>query len=640
MVFTPDLHQNGCHPQKLSASQRAGGKTQNRAFTNVMKLGIILKETANPHQLANTIGQKLRAASLQALYCATYHGFFPLFQYWVQHCYPADVAPIAAYIDSKLVEVVSVCGGRSLLEDSLARARLRLPARMFGGGIRSLADVAPAAFVATACRALPSMLDRTTEAGTVMPGFLPQLSSLLGADSFDAGMERSRFAALVSSGSRLGATFATCWQDLSAEVGDVHDGPLAEPVAGAGRGVEKMQRALTRHREAVRFQCLDVTLRGLQASDPRRQAWQNLNRFSTVWVTSWPCDDALLDNGEFTEIVARYFALPSPACAGPVGQTVGNTRRRVDAHGATLTAAALPGDGRRNQHDTIKWRICEDLREMGVRARPEVFGLFATALPQTARDELGRWTTRKRQGLVPDLLVGVPMPGGAADRDCLFELKTLHAGPSTYPASSTERCAAACTRAEALPKEYATKAQRLDREFCDTPPGVVGPVERRLLALGTVRGLVFGHWGETSPDVEDLLSIAAEVGARRHWRAMQAPSPGVALGSLVWLLRRRWGMAAWRASARLLLDRLEHIGAGAATAAARRATARADAVEARRAACWLHRGGRRPRLWARRWRARGCRGLPWSLARRFQGCFRDIKISDFDARKTPLTLEP
>jgi len=50
----------------------------------------------------------------------------------------------------------------------------------------------------------------------------------------------------------------------------------------------------------------------------------------------------------------------------------------------------------------------------------------------------------------------------------------------------------------------ASKAQRLDREFCATHPGVVGPFERRLLGFGSVRGLVFGHWGEASPRVTEL----------------------------------------------------------------------------------------------------------------------------------------
>lgn len=481
------------------------------------------------------------------------------------------------------------------------QARLRLPARLYGGGVRALSDVAPAAFAATACRALPLMLTRRTESGLEVPGFLPQLAAVLGAGSFDAGFERTRFAGLIAHGSRVGQVLAKCWLALQAEVGEVEEGPLAEPVEGAGREVAKLQRALTRQRETVRFQRLDVQLRELPPADMRRATWQNLNKTSTVWVTCWPCEDALLDNAEFAEVAARYFALPSIACLGSVGQRIGSNKSHLDAYGAKLTTAALPGDGFRSQHDAIKWRIYEDLKEMRMRARPEVFGLFARVLPQAARDELGRWTYRRRQGLVPDLLVGMPLPGGGSDQDCLFELKTLHAGVFTYPATATGRCAAVRARAEAVPREYSAKAKRLDREFCDTAPGVVGPVERRLLGFGEVHGLVFGHWGETSPHVEQLLRAAAEVGSRRHWRAMRATTQEAALGSLAWMLRRRWGMTALRANARPLLDRMEYVGAGAMAAAARRTTAQRHAAEVRRAACWLHQGGRRPRSFAQAW---------------------------------------
>ena len=41
---------------------------------------------------------------------------------------------------------------------------------------------------------------------------------------------------------------------------------------------------------------------------------------------------------------------------------------------------------------------------MGVRARTEVFGIFAAVLPQRARDVVSKWPLRKRQGLVPDLI--------------------------------------------------------------------------------------------------------------------------------------------------------------------------------------------------------------------------------------------
>ena len=101
----------------------------------------------------------------------------------------------------------------------------------------------------------------------------------------------------------------------------------------------------------------------------------------------------------------------------------------------------------------------------------------------------------------------------------------------------------------------------------------------------------------SSDAVHSLLHMAAHSGATRHWRSMRASDHAGAVGAIAWLLRRRWGVGACRAAARLLLDRLEYVGAGAVAAAGRRETARCGAAEARRAAAWLCREGRggRPR---------------------------------------------
>ena len=73
---------------------------------------------------------------------------------------------------------------------------------------------------------------------------------------------------------------------------------------------------------------------------------------------------------------------------------------------------------------------------------------------------------RKRQSIVPDYLVNIPVDGPV--RPLWYGLKTLHYGPSTYPESAA-RCQAVGRRAMALPTEYANKARRADRTFCNTP---------------------------------------------------------------------------------------------------------------------------------------------------------------------------
>ena len=141
--------------------------------------------------------------------------------------------------------------------------------------------------------------------------------------------------------------------------------------------------------------------------------------------------------------------------------------------------------------------------------------------------------------------------------------------------------------------EYSAKARRLDAQHCGTSPGFVGPVEAKLRSYGHVRGLVFGAWSEASPAVHGLLQAAVSVGAHRHWRSMPCSSSDLARGALAWLLRRRWGVAAARENARLLLGRLASVGTGVEAAAARReGTMGGEAARARRAACHDMRGPR------------------------------------------------
>ena len=52
--------------------------------------------------------------------------------------------------------------------------------------------------------------------------------------------------------------------------------------------------------------------------------------------------------------------------------------------------------------------------------------------------------------------------------------------------------------------------------------------------------------------------MLAEAGADVHWRAMKAKKRDEAKGAL-WQLRRRWGMAAIRGNARLILDRMQFV---------------------------------------------------------------------------------
>ena len=69
--------------------------------------------------------------------------------------------------------------------------------------------------------------------GNQAPGFLPQLTGLLGDGSFDAGMEEHRFDRLLTSGVPLARAFLSTWNGLQAEVA-VDVGLLRTLARGAG----------------------------------------------------------------------------------------------------------------------------------------------------------------------------------------------------------------------------------------------------------------------------------------------------------------------------------------------------------------------------------------------------------------------
>ena len=367
---------------------------------------------------------------------------------------------------------------------------------------------------------------------------------------------------------------------MQQEVGEVTDGPLALPVAAAGKGQSNLQKALTRQLETTLFQRLDVDIRALAPDDMRRCSWLNVDKFSTTWVSAWPDADAFLANAEFSEVTTFYFGLPSPACRPMVGQRVGTSRMVLDAYGNRLTTLPLPGDGWRTQHDAIKWKLSADMLDMHVRSSTEVYGLFAPLIPQIGRNRLDGEPRRKRQGLVPDFMVYERSQG--MELPCFIELKTLHFGSSTYPLNLQSRCEAVARRAAGLHGEYCEKARSVDTSYCETLDGHVGPVLQKLLSYGHVRGVVFGAWAESSPDTERLLSQLARQGANAKWRQMGSNDPESAVGCLAWLLRRRWGLTALRECARLKLERLAYVGRGAAAAdERRRASIAAHASRAR-----------------------------------------------------------
>ena len=142
----------------------------------------------------------------------------------------------------------------------------------------------------------------------------------------------------------------------------------------------------------------------------------------------------------------------------------------------------------------------------------EVFNMFAHLIPQQGLSRMERG--RKRQGLVPDFMLELEGERGQK-RDELAELKVICCCPSRYtlipppPHPDRDTVKAVDKRARVLTEEYVKKAKNVDRVYGGADEGTVGRVERKLLDMGEVRGLVFGAFGEASEGVHDPVQHLA-----------------------------------------------------------------------------------------------------------------------------------
>ena len=154
----------------------------------------------------------------------------------------------------------------------------------------------------------------------------------------------------------------------------------------------------------------------------------------------------------------------------------------------------------------------------------------------------------------------------------MHEVKVISCNKTRYKPSSQKR--AVDSRADLLPQEYLRKARAADQAYNDTPAGVTGPVERKLIELGEVRGIVSGSFGEVSEHTHALLAALATYrvrmagvsrGKKGHLRTEEGERSLAIAG-----LRRKLGVLTARIQVHSLLGRLEVLGPGAGAAIGRR----------------------------------------------------------------------
>ena len=387
----------------------------------------------------------------------------------------------------------------------------------------------------------------------------------------------------LHTGTRVGEEFKSAWEYLKGEaeaaaalLGEEVEGPLATDINSAGdgsiSGETRSQIVEQRERQMGR-----VLLEGLSTFTNQSArpvwSWPERDKLSSQWLLALPGHNSSLTSEEFSEAIAALLCLPSPTCATKVGERVG--RSIVDKYGDSVMAAALQGDGWRKRHDCVKMRIFGLLRWAGVEVDCEVFNLFSGLIPQQGLSRLERG--RKRQGLVPDFRLRVPVADGRRDGGqlVLAELKIISSCPTRYQRNPRAATKAVDRRAATLPGEYVKHARSIDQEYGGVPDGTVGPVEAKLLSFPLLRRWVFGAWGEASEDVHLLVHDLATarlqhvqvMEGRRRWdRRSEEGELAILTGQV-----RRWlSLEGVRSQARCLLDRVAGLGLGAAAAAKRR----------------------------------------------------------------------
>ena len=280
-------------------------------------------------------------------------------------------------------EALGAVGGRHLrgrgpvgtlrfyFADDILLARLRLPARRRGCGIRSRGWLAAIAFASCFIECAEGLIDRVG----AFKGYFPHLEEMFGRGAFDPGGHRfEQFLATRPNGEYYpsGDDLQEAWNTLRFRVPQgAQAGPLEVPAsqAGVGRGMLKLQKKITETLEEIDFRALDDRIRQLPAGDERQRAWRSVDRLSSQWVSSWPTRKFEYGHLQLEEVLTTYLGAESPIVRPYSGQSIpcgGNGGARVcDPYGSQLANATLPG-GFTVPHDVTGGELFQITKEAGL----------------------------------------------------------------------------------------------------------------------------------------------------------------------------------------------------------------------------------------------------------------------------------
>ena len=143
----------------------------------------------------------------------------------------------------------------------------------------------------------------------------------------------------------------------------------------------------------------------------------------------------------------------------------------------------------------------------------------------------------------------------------VFDLKIVNECPTNYNCArvaAPARRAAVNNRARKVAGVYVRRAQKIDRDECDTAQGSAGPCEDAIQGVGGVIGLCYGHYGEASDSIDDLIDWCAEATAESAWEEHGFTSRTAATGAYKAMYRHQWAMNHCREKAEHLLLNIQH----------------------------------------------------------------------------------
>jgi len=107
--------------------------------------------------------------------------------YWFRMCTPKETEQMEEYGDICIMEAIQAATGVDFDNEETARERLRIPARMKGGGIRRATETRYPTFLGALLDVLPRCIDRTEANGEKIQGYYAQhLIEVIGEGAYDS----------------------------------------------------------------------------------------------------------------------------------------------------------------------------------------------------------------------------------------------------------------------------------------------------------------------------------------------------------------------------------------------------------------------------------------------------------------------